>query len=89
MLNYKPSKDFQEFCASFKNSYDDKEGTLPLRINLEDVFYQQKMTTYWENFLFQKIKEHVTETNSFHSQYILDNWHSKLPLQHPCLRNKL
>ena len=23
MLNYKPSKDFQEFCASFKNSYDD------------------------------------------------------------------
>ena len=23
MFNYKPSKDFQEFCASFKNSYDD------------------------------------------------------------------
>jgi len=52
----------------------DKEGTLPLRINLEDVFYQQKMTSYWENFLFQKIKEHVCETNSFHSQNILDNW---------------
>ena len=23
MLNFKPSKDFLEFCASFKNSYDD------------------------------------------------------------------
>ena len=52
----------------------DKEGTLPLRINLEDVFYQQQMTAYWENFLFQKIKDHVSETNSFYSQNILDNW---------------
>ena len=52
----------------------DKEGTLPLRINLEDVFYQQQMTAYWESFLFQKIKDHVSETNSFHSQNILDNW---------------
>jgi glutamate synthase (NADPH/NADH) large chain len=52
----------------------DKEGTLPLRINLEDVFYQQQMTAYWENFLFQKIKGHVSETKSFHAQNILDNW---------------
>ena len=52
----------------------DKEGTLPLRINLEDVFYQQQMTVYWESFLFQKIEDHVSETNSFHSQSILDNW---------------
>ncbi|SVA09889.1 uncharacterized protein METZ01_LOCUS62743 [marine metagenome] len=52
----------------------DKEGTLPLRINLEDVFYQQQMTAYWENFLFQKIKDHVSETNSLYSQNILDNW---------------
>ena len=29
----------------------DKEGTLPVRINLEDVIYQQQMTEYWENFL--------------------------------------
>ena len=55
----------------------DKEGTLPLRINLEDVFYQQQMTAYWESFLFQKIKDHVSETNSFYSQNILDNWNKE------------
>ena len=52
----------------------DKEGTLPLRINLEDVFYQQQMTDYWENFLFQKIKDYLRETNSIYSKNILDNW---------------
>ena len=55
----------------------DKEGTLPLRINLEDIFYQQQMTAYWESFLFQKIKDHVSETNSFYSQNILDNWNKE------------
>ncbi len=52
----------------------DKEGTLPLRINLQDIFYQQKMTSYWEKFLLSKIKIHVKETNSVHAQNILDNW---------------
>ena len=52
----------------------DKEGTLPLRINLEDVFYQQKMTKYWEDFLIQKIKDHIIETNSNYAQTIIDNW---------------
>ena len=52
----------------------DKEGTLPLRINLEDIFYQQQMTNYWEQILIQKIEEHVKETNSKYAQNILDNW---------------
>ncbi len=52
----------------------DKGGTLPLRINLEDVFYQQKMTPYWEGYLVERIKKHIKETNSVHAQIILDNW---------------
>ncbi len=52
----------------------DKEGTLPLRINLDDVFYQQQMTLYWEGVLFDKIQHYFTETNSQHAKEILDNW---------------
>ena len=36
----------------------DKEGTLPMRINLDDVIYQQQMTQHCENYLLSKIKEH-------------------------------
>ena len=52
----------------------DKDGTLPVRINLQDVIYQQQMTFYWENFLILKIEEYFKETHSKHAQYILDNW---------------
>ena len=52
----------------------DKEGSLPVRINLEDVFYQQQMTNYWEKFLFSKIKEHYNLTNSNHAKNLIDNW---------------
>ena len=52
----------------------DKEGTLPVRINLEDVFYQQQMTNYWENFLFSQIKEHYLLTQSNHAKNLIDNW---------------
>ncbi len=52
----------------------DKEGTLPLRINLDDVFYQQQMTSYWEDFLKNKITIYHNETNSQHAKDILDNW---------------
>ena len=52
----------------------DKEGTLPLRINLEDVLYQQQMTPYWEEILKNKIKTYCNETNSQHAKDILDNW---------------
>ncbi len=55
----------------------DKEGTLPLRINLEDVLYQQKMTNYWEHFLLDKIKTHITETKSKHAQNIIENWNKE------------
>jgi len=52
----------------------DKEGTLPLRINLDDVFYQQQMTPYWEDILKNKITAYYAETNSQHAKDILDNW---------------
>ena len=52
----------------------DKEGTLPLRINLDDIFYQQQMTSYWEDFLNKKIDNYFIETNSQHAKNILDNW---------------
>jgi len=55
----------------------DKEGTLPLRINLEDIFYQQQMTNYWENILYQKIQEHIKETNSKHAKNLLQNWENE------------
>jgi len=55
----------------------DKEGTLPLRINLEDIFYQQQMTTYWEKVLYQKIEEHIKETNSMYAKNLLENWENE------------
>ena len=55
----------------------DKEGTLPLRINLEEIFYQQQMTTYWEKVLYQKIEEHIKETNSMYAKNLLENWENE------------
>ena len=55
----------------------DKEGTLPLRINLEDIFYQQQMTNYWEKVLHQKIEEHTKETNSMYAKNLLENWENE------------
>ena len=55
----------------------DKEGTLPLRINLEDIFYQQQMTNYWEKILYQKIEEHIKETNSMFAKNLLENWENE------------
>jgi glutamate synthase (NADPH/NADH) large chain len=52
----------------------DKSGTLPVRINLEDVIYQQQMTSYWEEFLFLKIKLHYQTTQSNHAKNLIDNW---------------
>ena len=55
----------------------DKHGTLPVRINLEDVIYQQRMTVHWENFLFCKIENHYKITNSNHAKNLLDNWNKE------------
>ena len=52
----------------------DKEGTLPVRINLDDVVYQQQMTSYWENFLLLKIKEHNRITKSNFAINLIENW---------------
>ena len=55
----------------------DKEGTLPLRINLDEVIYQQQMTQYWEDYLLSKIKEHYNKTISNHAKYLIDNWENE------------
>ena len=55
----------------------DKEGTLPLRINLEEVIYQQQMTQYWEDYLLSKIKEHYNKTISSHAKFLIDNWENE------------
>lgn len=52
----------------------DKEGILPVRINLDDVNYQQQMTPYWESFLYSKIEEYFQITKSKHSKNLIDNW---------------
>jgi len=52
----------------------DKNGSLPVRINLEDVIYQQQMTSYWEDILFSKIKEHFDKTKSNHAKNLIDSW---------------
>ena len=52
----------------------DKGGVLPLRINLEDVIYQQQMTSYWENILKTMIKDHYDKTQSFHAKELLNTW---------------
>jgi glutamate synthase (NADPH/NADH) large chain len=52
----------------------DKKGTLPLRINLDDVIYQQQMTSYWENFLKLMIQDHYVKTQSYHAKELLETW---------------
>ena len=52
----------------------DKEGTLPVRINLNEILYQQKMNKFWENFLFSYIQEHYKKTSSTHAKYLIENW---------------
>ena len=52
----------------------DKEGVLPLRINLEDVIYQQQMTNYWENVLKTMIEDHFRKTQSLHAKELLNTW---------------
>ncbi len=52
----------------------DKEGSLPVRINLNDVIYQQRMTNYWEKFLLDNIIEHYQKTSSDHAKFLIENW---------------
>ena len=52
----------------------DKDGTLPVRINLNDVIYQQRMTEYWESFLLKKINDHYQKTTSDHAKFLIENW---------------
>ena len=52
----------------------DKEGSLPVRINLDEVIYQQQMTSYWEEFLLSRIKLHNINTQSNHAKNLIENW---------------
>ena len=55
----------------------DKDGTLPMRINLDDVIYQQQMTQHWQNYLLSKIEEHHKKTSSDHAKYLIENWENE------------
>ena len=52
----------------------DRENSLSLRINSEEVVYQNKMTKYWEEILKNLIQEHYSATNSLFAKNILDSW---------------
>ena len=52
----------------------DKDGTFPVRINLDDVMYQQQMTSYWEKYLLSSIEEHYQKTSSNHAKHLIENW---------------
>ena len=52
----------------------DKEGLLPLRINLETVIYQHQMTPYWEKILKSMIEDHYNKTQSLYAKNILNSW---------------
>jgi len=52
----------------------DKEGTLPMRINLDDIIYQPQIMPHWENILKSMIEDHRTKTQSSHANSLLDSW---------------
>ena len=52
----------------------DRKNSLSLRINSEEVVYQNKMTKYWEGILKNLIQEHYSATNSLFAKNILDSW---------------
>jgi len=52
----------------------DKEGLLPLRINLEEVIYQHQMTPYWESILKSMIEDHYNKTQSLYAKTLLNSW---------------
>ena len=52
----------------------DKQKTLPARINLEDVMYQNEITPFWESVLKSKIEEHFKYTNSSYAESLLSLW---------------
>ena len=65
---------FRNVSSSRPSFVYDKGGVLPLRINLEDVIYQQQMTSYWENILKTMIEDHFHKTQSFHAKELLNVW---------------
>ena len=56
----------------------DKLGDFENKVNPESVIWQNVETEYWINFLKNLILEHLEETNSKVSKYIIDNFDEEI-----------
>ena len=56
----------------------DKSGDFENKVNPESVIWQNIETEYWINFLKNLILEHLEETNSKVSKYIIDNFDEEI-----------
>ena len=56
----------------------DKSGDFENKVNPESVIWQNVETEYWINFLKNLILEHLEETNSKVSKYIIDNFDEEI-----------
>ena len=56
----------------------DKSGDFENKVNPESVIWQNVETEYWTNFLKNLILEHLEETNSKVSKYIIDNFDKEI-----------
>ncbi len=56
----------------------DKSGDFENKVNPESVIWQNVETKYWINFLKNLILEHLEETNSKVSKYIIDNFDEEI-----------
>ena len=56
----------------------DKSGDFENKVNPESVIWQSVETEYWVNFLKNLVLEHLEETNSKVSKYIIDNFDEEI-----------
>jgi glutamate synthase (NADPH/NADH) large chain len=55
----------------------DPEDTLPSHINPEHVFYQRLEVPFYEEQLKSLIQEHLSETESSHAAFLIENWETQ------------
>ena len=56
----------------------DQSKVFENKVNPDSVVWQQVETNYWQNYLKELVKEHLTETNSKLSKNIIDNFGKEL-----------
>ena len=56
----------------------DQSKVFENKVNPDSVVWQQVETNYWQNYLKELVKEHLTETNSKLSKNIIDNFSKEL-----------